>query len=106
MKKLILTAIAATSVMISGASFAGDKLVEYKLENLCKAVKSDNRFDLYKAIKRNNLQADEVVEGLMCNGEDPITFAKLNGAEKTANLLIERSGFNGKTVIIEDLAKN
>jgi len=43
---------------------------------------------------------------LVCNGEDAVTFAKLNGAEKTANLLIERSDHSGKIVVIEDLAKN
>lgn len=106
MRKVILTVIAASTMALSGVSHAVGNDLENRLVDLCKAVKSDDRFQLMKEIKENNLNADEVIEGLVCNGEDAVTFAKLNGAEKTANLLIERSDHSGKIVVIEDLAKN
>lgn len=106
MKKLILTTIATSTLLLSSGAFAMDKDLEDRLVDVCEAIKSDSRIALHSTLKHNRFRADSVVEGLVCNGEDAITFAKLHGAERTANLLIKRSGNQGKIVVIEDLAKN
>lgn len=106
MKKLVLLSATIGSLLISGASFAMDKDHENRLVNLCEAVKSDDRAQLVSEMKQYHLQARHVVKGLVCNGEDAITFAKLNGADSTADLLIKRSGNAGRSVVIQDIAKN
>lgn len=106
MKKLVLLSVAAGSLLLSVTSFAMDKDMEETLVGLCVAVKSDNRLKLHNEMKDANMSAKHVVEGLVCNGDDAITFAKLNGAEKTADLLVRRSGNAGKSVVIQDIAKN
>lgn len=106
MKKLFLTAVATSTLVLSSGAFAMDSDLEKKLVAVCKAVKSDSNLNLHTTLKETRLRADSVVEGLMCNGEDVITFAKLNGANNTADLLIKRSGNSDKIVVIEDLAKN
>jgi hypothetical protein len=106
MKKLVLVSLAASTLLLSGTSFAMDKDHEKSLQELCVAVASDSRIKLVKEMKQNHLRARHVVKGLVCNGEDAITFAKLHGADKTADLLIKRSGNAGRTVVIQDIAKN
>ena len=106
MKKSVLVTLAAGTLLLSGTTFAMDKDHEKNLQDLCVAVKSDSRIQLVKEMKQNHLRASHVVKGLVCNGDDAITFAKLNGANKNADLLIKRSGNAGKTVVIQDIAKN
>ena len=106
MKKLALVSLAASTLLLSGTTFAMDPDHEKSLQELCVAVKSDSRAQLVKEMKQNHLRASHVVKGLVCNGDDAITFAKLNGANKNADLLIKRSGNAGKSVVIQDIAKN
>lgn len=106
MKKSVLVTLAAGTLLLSGTTFAMDPDHEKSLQDLCVAVKSDSRAQLVKEMKQNHLRARHVVKGLVCNGDDAITFAKLNGASKNADLLIRRSGNAGKTVVIQDIAKN
>lgn len=106
MKKLVLLAVTAGSLLMSGATFAMSKSQENRLEDLCFAVKTDNRNYLAFKMKENQLSASQLVKGLVCNGEDAITFAQLHGAENTASMLSRRSGSVGKSVVIQDIAKN
>lgn len=106
MKKLVLLAVSAGSLLMSGATFAMSKNLENRLEDLCFAVKTDNRNYLSAKMKENQVSATQLVEGLVCNGEDVITFAKIHGAGKNASMLTSRTGNAGKSVIIQDIAKN
>ena len=106
MKKVLLTVLATSVLMASGSVMAMDKGLESKLENICEAAKSDSAYKLDFAIKKGHYKYKDVVDGLVCNGEDVVTFAKLHGAERTANLLLSRSGNGDKEVVIQDIAKN
>ena len=105
MKKFIVSVLAATVLMTSGSVLAMDKSLENKLSRICEAAQSNSKYKLNFAIKKARLKYKDVVDGLVCNGEDIITFAKINGADNTAGLLLSRTGNSDKSVPIQNIAK-
>jgi len=84
-KKILLALAAALPVLaISLPSQAAIKpYMETALIDVCKAAKSDSILKLKSTTKSYRLQTKTVALKLMCNGEDVISFAQSNGAEKT-----------------------
>ncbi len=78
---------------VSGQSFAADKdYIEQALVDVCKAIQSGNRLNLNKTLKEYRLNYRVIQEKLVCNGQDPITFARNSGAMDSATLIAKRSG--------------
>ncbi|GBL05030.1 DUF3718 domain-containing protein [Glaciecola sp. KUL10] len=98
MNKLIKLSVVAFSaqLLLSTATEVNagpvDPTVEKRLVAVCTAIKSGNKLSLKRAIKRAHLNERAIIEGLKCNGMDPITFAMSNGAPKNADYLAKRSG--------------
>ena len=74
---------------IASAAQAEDFPIEMEdqLVAVCEAVKSDNRLKLNRAVKATGLNYRDLHQGLVCNGEDMLTFAATHGAEKTGALI-------------------
>lgn len=101
-KKTLLAVAASLPVLaISVPSQASmTPYMEKALVDVCKAAKSNSISKLNSATKGNRIQTKTVALKLMCNGEDVITFAENNGAEKTAAKLQKSIG----NVSITDVA--
>lgn len=101
-KKTLLAVAASLPVLaISVPSQASmTPYMEKALVDVCKAAKSNSISKLNNATKGNRIQTKTVALKLMCNGEDVITFAENNGAEKTAAKLQKSIG----NVSITDVA--
>ena len=99
MKKIILGSIITASILLSSAVQAKfmDKKLEAKLVKVCEAIKSDNKFKVYKAIKNSGVKARTISNGLVCNGYDPVTFAKIHNAESTAQYIARKGNGNVQT---------
>ncbi|WP_394221782.1 DUF3718 domain-containing protein [Alteromonas gracilis] len=64
--------------------------IENELIAVCKAVKSDSRLKLRRAIKATGLTTRELYKGLVCNGQDMMTFAATHSASRTAQHIAAR----------------
>lgn len=94
MKKIILGSILTAAIVLTGTVQAKiiDKHTEANLIKICEAIKSDSKIHLYKTIKRSGISARAISKGLVCNGYDPVTFAIVNDAKKTAKYLALKGG--------------
>ncbi|MBU2893109.1 DUF3718 domain-containing protein [Colwellia sp. D2M02] len=93
-KKTLLTAAAILPlVALSLPSHAVmDSYMEKALINVCKAAKSNSVLKLKSTTKYYRLKTKTVALGLVCNGDDVITFAESYGANKTAATLQKSIG--------------
>jgi hypothetical protein len=93
MKKLIITTILSSGILLAGSVQAKniDKNTEAHLVKVCEAIKSDSKISLYKAIEDSGISAKALGKGLVCNGYDPVTFAIVNNAQNTAKFMARRS---------------
>ena len=102
-----LTKIATVSLttaslfMAFGSTASMDSYMEGALIEVCKSAQKDSVMNLRKTIKSHRLNEKTVAMGLVCNGEDVISFAENSGAYKTANHLEKKLGGAG----IVDLAQ-
>jgi hypothetical protein len=108
MKKLTMT-LATCSILFGAFAQAGghDKqlfMTDQDRVNikLCKAVKSNNRLHLHLTLKHANISYEEMQKGLVCNGQDPITFAMLNSSEKTASTIASRTHQEERVVLAQN----
>ncbi len=101
-KKTLLALAAALPVLaISLPSQAAmTPYMEKALIDVCKAAKSNSILKLNSTTKGYRLKNKTVALKLMCNGEDVISFAESNGADKTAARLQRSLG----NVSITDVA--
>ncbi|NDV89711.1 DUF3718 domain-containing protein [Alteromonas sp. 345S023] len=65
--------------------------IEDQLIAVCKAIKSDNRLALIRAVKKTRLSYRELNKGLVCNGQDMLTFALTHNATSTSQLIARRT---------------
>jgi hypothetical protein len=89
MTKVKTTLLALTAALpLLGASMSSQAAMSPHMEGalieVCKAAASNNLLSLNKTTKAYRLKNKTVALKLMCNGEDVISFAEQNGAEKTA----------------------
>ncbi|MFQ3237479.1 MAG: hypothetical protein ACI9C4_003065 [Paraglaciecola sp.] len=97
MKKLLLGSLLFMGLLAGGTANANyyiNPQLEKSLVNICEGIRSNSRIKLHVAIKRSGLSVRRVMKGLLCNGQDPLTFARLNRADKTGNLLAARVSAN------------
>jgi|TARA_Y100000296_G_scaffold20469_1_gene24281 hypothetical protein len=64
--------------------------LEGNLVAVCKAIKSDSRLKLHRAVKATGLNMRVLHEGLVCNGQDMLTFAATHNASETAQHIARR----------------
>ena len=103
MKKLTIAALIITGLSVSGFASANlSDANEQDLVQICKALKSDSRLKLVKAMKRSRIRYEKVADGLVCNGQEALSFAMSHGSHKTANLVAKRANIDLNTL----LAKN
>jgi hypothetical protein len=55
---------------------------------------------VHRAIKNSGIKAKTVSEGLVCNGYDPVTFAMVNNAQKTAKFMARKNLWYVKEALI------
>lgn len=108
MKKLMMT-VAACSLFAGTFAHAGDSDNQLFVNDedrmylrLCKAVRTNNKLHLHLTLKKEGVSYEQMQEGLVCNGQDPITFAMLSGSEETAHLIAARTQLDVDAI----LAKN
>ncbi|MFT6898766.1 MAG: cytosine/adenosine deaminase-related metal-dependent hydrolase [Paraglaciecola sp.] len=90
MKKLLLVSVLSLGLLVGGAAHADYYIspqLEKSLVNICEAIRSNSRIKLHVAIKNSGISVKRAMKGLVCNGQDPLTFAQLNGSDKTGKLL-------------------
>ncbi len=100
-KTLLALATALPVLAISLPSQATmSPYMEKALIDVCKAAKSNSILQLKSTTQSYRLKTKTVALKLMCNGEDVISFAESNGADKTAARLQKSIG----NVSITDVA--
>lgn len=92
MKKLFVSTLLTSALVISQSAFAGGWLEDEKLERLCELAKTDSKISLITEMKKRNLRFNHISDGLVCNGMDVVTFAKTHGATNIADMLETRRG--------------
>ncbi|MFC3123273.1 DUF3718 domain-containing protein [Agaribacter flavus] len=93
MRKLVkVSMLMLGSFLIVQNAAAISKSEENRLVKVCEAIQSNSRLQLSKTLKNTRLSHQAIMKGLVCNGDDPISFALKNGAVKNAKYLAHRSG--------------
>jgi hypothetical protein len=93
MLKIVKTsiAIAAASVMFSGAAHAD---VNAALQNICTIVKTDDKGELRKKMKKvqsdYRLKLKDYYTGVSCGGNSLIRTAMLNESVETGTLMVKK----------------
>ena len=84
--------IGMTLSFTATAANAGSYPVELEddLVAVCEAVKSNSRLKLHRAAKATGLNMRDLHEGLVCNGQDMLTFATTHNASETAQHIARR----------------
>jgi hypothetical protein len=105
-KKTLLALAASLPVLAMSlpSQAAMTPYMEKALIDVCKAAKSNSLIKLNGTTKSYRLKTKTVALKLMCNGEDVISFAERNGADKTAAKL-QRSIGNVRITDVAALSK-
>jgi len=93
MKKVIFVSILLSGAILLAGSAQANYIsvdMEKRLVKICEALQSDSKIKLHKAVKDSGLSYKKVVNDLVCNGVDPVTFALNNNSSRTAKLLAIR----------------
>jgi hypothetical protein len=92
MKKALLVSILSVGILLAASAQANyiEPATAKNLLKICEALKSNSKLRLHKAIKKSGFSYKTVAKGLVCNGHDPVSFALMNDARKTAKLLASR----------------
>jgi hypothetical protein len=118
MKKLLTTLITSTvlAASLSTAVNAGEQITvsgkrpdaivlsgaDAMYLRLCNAVISNNKLNLHSTLKRERVSYQQIQDGLVCNGQDPVTFAMYNGSEETAELIARRTRKVTSTIVAKN----
>lgn len=98
----ISTLLIATASMTSFTTTAAmDSYMEQALISTCKAAMSNKTLRLKATLKEYRLSERTAALGIVCNGEDIITFAENRGATKTADHMNKSIGKS----VITDIAE-
>ncbi|KXI27030.1 hypothetical protein AX660_02630 [Paraglaciecola hydrolytica] len=76
-----------------------DETTEKQLVNICKALQSNSKMKLNRAVSKSGLNYRSISKGLVCNGMDPVTFALRNNAQKTAELFARKGNLDYQTLL-------
>lgn len=102
MKKLTAVAFVVASLGLAGNASAALMIqdhTEASLVKICDALKSNSKHKLSRAIKKSGYTYKTIASGLVCNGEDAMTFALNNEASNTANLLARKANINADALV-------
>jgi len=101
MKKVLISSIITAGIFLAGNAQANNinSVVERKLVKVCEAIKSDRVIKLNVAIRDSGMGIKQIANGLVCNGYDPVSFAMLNNAVKTAKFMAKRSRANHQELL-------
>ena len=80
--------LSLTTTAASAGSYPAE--LEDDLIAVCEAIKSDSRLKLHRAVKETGLNVKNLHEGLVCNGQDMLTFAATHNATETAQHIARR----------------
>ena len=72
--------------------------IEKDLVAVCEAIKEDNRLALHKAVKRSRISYKDLHKGLVCNGQDMLSFAQSHDATSTGDYLARRVNANNSVL--------
>ena len=100
-RRVTLSALVCMSfALAAGSANARDypKEIEGDLIAVCEAIKSDNRLALMRAVKRSRLSFQTLNKGLVCNGQDMLTFALTHNASTTGKLIARRTNADSATL--------
>jgi hypothetical protein len=88
------TVTALVLLIAGGAAYAAQAgyapmtdALEKDLVNICEAFKSDSKLRIRTAIKHSGYTKANILDGLVCNGMDPLQFALLNDANSSAEYI-------------------
>ncbi len=86
--------VMSVCLVAGGVSFSANasypKYLESDLVKICSAIKNNKSFQLHMAIKKSGLTYRAVEKGLVCDSMDIHTFAQVNNAQATGELLARR----------------
>lgn len=101
MKKVIISTIISAGILLAGNAQASniDSSVEDKLVKVCEAIKSNRVIKVNMAVRDSGIGMKQIANGLVCNGYDPVSFALVNDAEKTAKFMAKKSKVNHQDVL-------
>jgi hypothetical protein len=101
MKKLLISTIITAGILLAGNAQASniDSVVESKLVKVCEAIKSDSLIKVNAAVRKSGIAMKQIANSLMCNGNDPVSFALANDAEKTAKYMAKKSHVNFEALV-------
>lgn len=94
----VATAVLGFSLM-GGASAKGyPSYLEADLVNICEAIQKDNRRALNAAVKKSGVSYRALQRGLVCNGEDMMTFAMTSNAHNASAFLAARLNLDASSL--------
>jgi hypothetical protein len=98
MKKLLISSIITAGILLAGSAHANyiNPVTESKLVKVCEAIKSDSLIKVKVSVRNSGVSMKQIANGLVCNGNDPVSFALANDAEKTAKYMAQKSTVNGQ----------
>lgn len=101
----LLSAIVAGSVIAGSFLLASSAnansyplYLEDDLVKICEAIRDDNARDLRRAISDSGVRVKALHKGLLCNGEDMLTFADRHVAVNASELLARKLGVENRTL--------
>ena len=102
MKKVIISTILTAGFLLAGSAQASniDPVVESKLVEVCEAIKSDNLSKVNDAVKDSGVSIKKLANSLVCNGQNPVSFAMANDAGKIAQYMAAKSTTNHQELLV------
>ncbi len=98
-KSMTVAGLMFGATMTFAAQAAIDPGLERSLINVCKALKSDNKISLKRAVKRSRVSYKSLGEGLVCNGKPALQFASFHGSNSTAELFAQKAQLNERDML-------
>jgi len=93
-RRTILGGMLGCVGLVLGASAAHAERYPKEMENdliaVCEAIQDNNRLALKRAVKKSRVSYVNLYRGLVCNGEDMLTFARSHNAAETSKFLVRR----------------
>lgn len=100
-RRVTLSALIGISLSVlagSASAKAYPRAMEHQLIAVCQAIKSDNRLALTRAVKQTRLSYRQLNKGLLCNGQDMLSFALTHNSAITSELIARRTNSRAGTL--------
>lgn len=92
--------VTVSSVALSGQVQAAklDPLVEKDLVKVCQAISDNDKIAFRKAVKQGRFNYKMLADGLVCNGQDMLTFVASQEAEDVSTYLAKRLNLSDRAL--------